>query len=63
MVDYFGDAIADWPPTAFLLDQGWNESGGTWQPPAFPHEISEKEWDCVQFLCDEWDHAYAPRDS
>lgn len=58
MARYFDDAIADWPPTAFLLDQGYSEKGGWWTKPSPDHTPTEKEWDCLNFLCDEWDHAY-----
>ena len=56
MGEYFGDRIGDWEPRAFLLDQGWTESNGTWNSP--PRPITDKEWNCLDFLVQEWDHAY-----
>lgn len=57
MQHYFGDPISDWGPTAFLLDQGYHEKGGFWAKPSPSHIVTEKEGDCLTFLCDEWDHS------
>ena len=61
MMKYFGSEIDDGPPTKYLRSMGWTQSrGGIWtDPPA--RRISEKEWDCVYFLCHEWDEAFVPR--
>jgi hypothetical protein len=40
---------------------GWTETKWVWTEPAGASEISEKEWDCIKFLIDEWDHDYKPR--
>jgi hypothetical protein len=56
MGEYFGDEIGDWKPRAFLLDNGWHGLNGVWTVPDGP--ISDKEWHCLDFLVQEWDHAY-----
>lgn len=59
MAAYFGgEGIDDWPPTKFLLDQGFTEKGGWWKKPTPEHAVTEKEYNCLNFLCDEWDHSY-----
>ena len=58
MAEYFGAEIDDWPPRAYLLDQGYDEKAGWWSKPDPDHVVTEKERDCLNFLCDEWDHAY-----
>lgn len=61
MLKYFGSAIDDGPPMRYLRSMGWTfERGGLIREPAAKH-ITEKEWDCVYFLCHEWDHAFVPR--
>jgi hypothetical protein len=56
MDGYFSNGgINDWEPFAFLLDRGWTEKGGMLFHPR-DREPSEQEWDCAQFLCDEWDY-------
>jgi hypothetical protein len=57
MGEYFGDGIGDWQPTAFLLDNEWHEHRGVWTSPSRP--VTDKEWDCLDFLVQEWDHAYS----
>lgn len=61
MAEYFGgDGINDHPPMKFLLeDKGWRCRAGMLLKPK-KRDISQKEWDCVAFLCDEWDHGYDP---
>jgi len=61
MKGYFGDAISDYWPERFLKKMGWTETKWVWTEPAGASEISEKEWDCIKFLIDEWDHDYKPR--
>jgi hypothetical protein len=58
MEEYFGDPINDWGPTKYLLDAGYLEKGGWWRKPTSEHVVTEKEQDCLNFLCDEWDHCY-----
>lgn len=55
---YFGDEIDDGPPIRFLLARGYTECEGFWIKPTPSHSISDYEWDCLNFLCDEWDYAY-----
>jgi len=61
MGEYFGDPIDDSGPWEFLKNLGWTQTSTGWlrHPEPF-REISEKEWDCVDFLCEEWDWAYTP---
>lgn len=58
MNEYFGDPIDDGPPSTFLISLGYTESRGWWSKPAKDHQPTQKELDCLNFLCDEWDHAY-----
>jgi hypothetical protein len=58
MKQYYGDPIDDWGPMYYLFQCGWKEaSPGFWHKPT-DHEPTTQEWDSLQFLCDEWDHAY-----
>lgn len=50
--------VDDWQPTKFLLARGYTEERGWWTKPTPSHSISDYEWHCLNFLCDEWDHAY-----
>jgi len=59
MQEYFGDPIDDAGPARFLRDCGWTEVKDVWTEGA--EQTTQKEWDCMQFLIDEWDHAYRPR--
>ena len=56
-----GDGIDDGPPYAFLRARGWTERGGLLIKPTSAHTVSEYEWQCVAFLCDEWDYGYDPK--
>lgn len=60
MKDYFGDEIDDGGPSMYLTEQGFKlEKGFYWTAPDRLKkwdEMSEKEVDCVCFLCDEWDY-------
>lgn len=58
MVVYFGkDAYCDlYAPLQFLKENGWTDREGWLFSPN--REITLKEWDCVDFLCDEWDFSF-----
>jgi hypothetical protein len=56
MQEYFDDAIDDSGPENYLREQGWTEDRWLWSAPE--RIITDKEWDCIQFLMDEWDHDY-----
>jgi hypothetical protein len=58
MEKYFGDAIDDAPPTQYLVGKGWKFRGGLIEKPASDYKPGQKEWDCLYFLCDEWDYGY-----
>ena len=59
MAGYFGGSgIDDAPPYRFLKRQGWTERAGMLIAPH--RDITQKEWDCLGFLCDEWDYGYDP---
>lgn len=53
---YFSNGVDLFGPLEFLKENGWQDDKGTLLSPN--REITEKEWDCVDFLCDEWDFAY-----
>lgn len=55
-LDY--DFVDDWPPTEYLLNRGWTEKGGVWTQPK-DRTVTPEEWDCMNFLFQEWDHALA----
>lgn len=43
----------------FLEKNGWHHwHNGLWCPNKSTTKISKDEWDAVQFLIDEWDHAF-----
>lgn len=55
---HFG-SIDDSGPTKFLMESGWREvANGLWRSPKLIDEVSEKEFLCIMFLRDEWDHDY-----
>jgi hypothetical protein len=60
MAKYFGGSgIDDGPPMLYLHAKGWKfPRGGMILKPSPDYKPSQQEWDCVYFLCDEWDHAY-----
>ena len=60
MEKWFGDAIDMAGPYKFLRARGWSERAGMFLKPTPSHTISEYEWQCVAFLCDEWDFGYDP---
>ncbi len=55
MREYFGD-IDDGPPLKYLLDSGWTETSGILFAPDRP--LTDKEGECINFLCDEWDYGW-----
>lgn len=59
MERYFGEAIDLYGPLKFLMDNGWDDDRGILSTKKQRHEITMKEFDCVDFLCDEWDFGYA----
>lgn len=60
MIKWFGDIDAG-PPLKFLLARGYVEKRGMLFPPVSAHKVSSYEWECICFLCDEWDFAYSGR--
>lgn len=66
MVEYFGqESFCDlYAPLEFLRAQGWTDPAGWLRYPEGKTraEITKKEWDCVDFLCDEWDFAFDVND-
>jgi hypothetical protein len=59
MKQRFGD-IDLMGPLQHLLAQGFSERGGMITPPYRGYKCMPGEWDCIGFLCDEWDFAYDP---
>jgi hypothetical protein len=53
---YFKSGIDLYAPLEYLKSEGWTDDKGWLFSPS--RTITEKEWDCVDFLCDEWDFAY-----
>jgi len=58
MEDYFGDPIDDSGPMKFLRDNGFWEDRWLWKTAKPVATISDKEWACLNFLADEWDHSW-----
>lgn len=61
MLEYFGSLDCEGPET-FLLSQGWLHINHKWSDYKEEPDITKKEWDCIDFLCDEWDQDYEPRE-
>lgn len=61
MAEYFGgNGIDHDAPYKFLIqEKGWVDYKGMLIKPE-GREIEKKEWECVSFLCDEWDYGYDP---
>lgn len=60
MAKYFGgDGIDMMHPLRYLVLHGWKDHRGLLIAPK--RDIDQKEWDCVYFLCDEWDFGYDPQ--
>jgi hypothetical protein len=57
---WFG-SFDDSGPLKFLLDRGWTDNAGLLVPPVPSHQPSPYEFECLYFLCDEWDYAYNGR--
>ena len=57
---YFGGSgISDAEPTQYLHGKGWKfTQGGMIEKPCEDDTPCEQEWDCLYFLCDEWDYGY-----
>ena len=61
MDSYFDNGgINDYDPFAFLIGHGYSEKRGIIYRPHNEHIPTKKEWDCIEFLCDEWDYGYDP---
>lgn len=58
MGKWFGNEIDDGGPYAFLRSHGYWEEGGMIRPPVPHHNVSADEWQCIAFLCDEWDYGW-----
>lgn len=60
MKKWFGscDGMNDYPVIGFLLSHGYTTIAGMWHKPTPSHTVSEFEWECLNFLCDEWDYGY-----
>lgn len=60
MLEYFGSEVGDAGPTAYLKVRGWKESTtGFWESPIPLERVSQKEFECILFLIQEWDHDYS----
>lgn len=57
MKEYFGDSIDDRGPMTYLLGRGFEEERGMWTNPKMI-EVTDKDFDCLNFLVDEWDYCY-----
>jgi hypothetical protein len=56
MLEYFGDEIDDLPPQEFLTSHGFVLRKGYIYTHYYPWDVlTQKEKDCINFLCDEWD--------
>jgi hypothetical protein len=60
MDQWFGDPISDAGPMEFLIDQGYADRGGMIVKPNPDHAVTEREWKCIEFMCDEWDYSFDP---
>lgn len=57
---WFGDPIDDGPPYRFLMARGYADRRGMLVKPTSAHTVSTEEWECICFLCDEWDYGFDP---
>ena len=57
MNEYFQEPIELSPPLEFLKGLGWKDDAGMLRRPS-GRNITQKEWDCVQFLIEEWDFGF-----
>lgn len=60
MEKWFGCPVADDGPYLFLRARGYTDDAGHLSPPTKSHSISDYEWECIAFLCDEWDYSFTP---
>jgi len=58
MTKWFGD-IDTRGPWKFLKARGWVDNRGHIEPPVEAHTPSVYEFECIWFLCDEWDYTYS----
>lgn len=56
----FGKYVGDEEPLKFLHDHGYTDEAGMLHPPTFGHPVTNEEWACISFLCDEWDYGFDP---
>lgn len=56
----FGDPLDDGPPYNFLKEKGFTEKAGVLFAPRPDYMVSQEEYDCIDFLCDEWDYGWEP---
>lgn len=53
------DGIGEDKAVNYLIRQGWKEVGfGLWRSPVEYFELMTAEKEALEFLIDEWDHAY-----
>lgn len=59
----FGDEISEQGPWEYLIKRQWREKAGMMIRPSDKTEekITPDEWECINFLCDEWDFGYDPK--
>jgi hypothetical protein len=56
MEKWFGDPVSELGPCKLLEQRGYDLTRGyEWVKPTPSHTIHEIEWECIQFLIDEWD--------
>jgi hypothetical protein len=62
IIDYFpGNGLDNFAPLQFLQQNGWFEiEPGVITEDKDYRDITQKEWDCSEFLCKEWDYDYKP---
>lgn len=60
MQEYFGEEYSDREPHDFLMSCGWLHDKGMYTEDKSYEDISQKEWHCLDYLCDEWDCDYRP---
>lgn len=60
MEKWFGDPIDERGPNNFLRSHGYTQRGGVLISPTPSHTVSKDEWECIAFLCDEWDFGFDP---
>lgn len=58
MRKWFGDSIDLGGPYTFLRSHGFWDEAGVIRPPVPHHNVSSDEWECISFLCAEWDFGW-----